>query len=207
MRGCAVSSSPPRTTPRYALAFDDAPIFSSYNEPLPAQIVAAGWPLRKSSDTAPLPMPLLLLLLMLRAACCVLLLLLLLQAADLFTSLDPAAPGGLCDLRPGCGSPRLLRLDDPAAPDGDYAVSKLMGEELCRLAAMRDGLEVVCLRIGWFKGGALFLKLPMIILPLRSPSHLLPPIHTAAVLCPACAAAPAIWSASPRGCRALGVPR
>ena len=75
------------------------------------------------------------------------------QAADFFTSLDPAAPGGMCALR----SPDLplATLAAPAAPDGFYALSKLLGEEMCKFFSCRHGLETVCLRIGWFKGGHL----------------------------------------------------
>lgn len=75
------------------------------------------------------------------------------QAADFFTSLDPAAPGGMCALR----SPDLplATLAAPAAPDGFYALSKLLGEDMCKFFSCRHGLETVCLRIGWFKGGHL----------------------------------------------------
>ena len=52
------------------------------------------------------------------------------QAADLFTSLDPEVEGGLCALR--VGAPSMLTLERPAAPDGFYALSKLLGEEMCK---------------------------------------------------------------------------
>jgi nucleoside-diphosphate-sugar epimerase len=45
--------------------------------------------------------------------------------------------------------PVEVRADDPVRPDGLYGASKAWGEALGRLYAERDGLEVVCLRIGW----------------------------------------------------------
>lgn len=79
------------------------------------------------------------------------------QAANFFTSLDPAAPGGMCALRsPDLHATQpLTTLATPAAPDGFYALSKLLGEEMCKFYSCRYGLETVCLRIGWFKGGHL----------------------------------------------------
>jgi L-arabinose 1-dehydrogenase [NAD(P)+] len=79
------------------------------------------------------------------------------QAADFFTSLDPATPGGMCTLRsPDLHATQpLTTLTTPAAPDGFYALSKLLGEEMCKFFSCRHGLETVCLRIGWFKGGHL----------------------------------------------------
>ena len=74
------------------------------------------------------------------------------QAGDLFTSLDPLAEGGLCALRPGASA---LDLGMSPACDGYYALSKLLGEEMCKYFACRHGLETICLRIGWFKGGHL----------------------------------------------------
>ncbi|MGN6606105.1 MAG: NAD-dependent epimerase/dehydratase family protein [Jatrophihabitans sp.] len=44
---------------------------------------------------------------------------------------------------------RLIRVDDPCRPDSLYAVSKVFGESLCRLAAEQRRLAVTCLRIGW----------------------------------------------------------
>ena len=69
------------------------------------------------------------------------------QAADFFTSLDPAAEGGMCALRPEmlAQPPPLTTLRSPAAPDGYYALSKLLGEQLCQLCSSRHGLETVCL--------------------------------------------------------------
>ena len=78
------------------------------------------------------------------------------QAANFFTSLDPAVPGALCEIK----SPDTLYADQPrvtlhapAAPSGFYGISKLFGEDMCKLYSQRYGLETVALRIGWFKGG------------------------------------------------------
>jgi uronate dehydrogenase len=43
-----------------------------------------------------------------------------------------------------------VRPDSPPRPDGHYAVSKALGEQLARLYSERHGLEVACLRIGTF---------------------------------------------------------
>jgi hypothetical protein len=42
-----------------------------------------------------------------------------------------------------------------ASHAGYYALSKLLAEEMCKFYSSRHGLETVCLRIGWFKGGHL----------------------------------------------------
>lgn len=45
--------------------------------------------------------------------------------------------------------PAEVPVDAPVRPDSLYGASKVWGEGLGRLHAERDGLEVVCLRIGW----------------------------------------------------------
>lgn len=57
---------------------------------------------------------------------------------------DPAIPESLR------ADARAVTPDTPVAPSGYYAVSKVAGEALGRLAADRDGIEVVNLRIGWY---------------------------------------------------------
>jgi nucleoside-diphosphate-sugar epimerase len=79
------------------------------------------------------------------------------QAADFYTSLDPAAPGGLNTMRPEFlqPNPPTRALSSVSAPGGYYAPSKLPAGEMCKFYSFRHGLETVCLRIGWFKGGHL----------------------------------------------------
>ena len=58
----------------------------------------------------------------------------------------------MCALRsPDLHTQPLTTLAAPAAPDGFYALSKLLGEEMCKYFSSRHGLETVCLRIGWCK--------------------------------------------------------
>jgi nucleoside-diphosphate-sugar epimerase len=45
--------------------------------------------------------------------------------------------------------PRLVTADDAVRPDSLYGATKAWGEALGRLYAEAQGLEVVCLRIGW----------------------------------------------------------
>ncbi|XP_070581534.1 uncharacterized protein YtbQ-like [Ptychodera flava] len=45
-------------------------------------------------------------------------------------------------------SSKFTELDDPL-PDGLYGVSKLTGEALGKLFAVRYGIDIVCFRIGW----------------------------------------------------------
>jgi len=44
---------------------------------------------------------------------------------------------------------KLLTLSDPTQPDSIYAVSKVFGEELCKLYAKKYGIQIVSLRVGW----------------------------------------------------------
>ena len=45
----------------------------------------------------------------------------------------------------------LLRVDEPAKPDGLYGVSKVFGEALGRMYADRYGMQIACIRIGAFE--------------------------------------------------------
>jgi uronate dehydrogenase len=45
---------------------------------------------------------------------------------------------------------QVIGTDAPVRPDSYYGVSKVFGESLGRLYHDRDGMEVVCLRIGYF---------------------------------------------------------
>jgi uronate dehydrogenase len=47
-----------------------------------------------------------------------------------------------------------IRPDMPARPMSFYAVTKLMGERLTYAASQRDGLDVICLRLGIARPGA-----------------------------------------------------